>query len=163
MDYELRPLTAEDGPAVIDIFNHYIENSFAAYPESPVPAGFFDVLMKMTAGYPALSVKDAAGRLVGFGMLRAHHMASSFSKTAEITYFLQPDSTRQGIGSALLAALESAAKTKGITNILASISSLNEASIQFHRRHGFDEVGRFRGVGTKRGQAFDVVWMQKML
>lgn len=163
MDYTLRPLALEDRNAVMDLFNYYVENSFAAYPEAAVPLGFFDLLLKMSAGYPAFTVEDAAGEPVGFGMLRAFHPASSFAKTAEISYFLRPEVTRQGVGTTLLAALETAGRAQGITNLLASVSSRNEPSLQFHRRHGFEEVGRFRGVGVKRGQPFDVVWMQKGL
>jgi phosphinothricin acetyltransferase len=55
------------------------------------------------------------------------------------------------------------AKEKGITSILASISSLNERSINFHRKNGFIECGRFREIGKKKGKTFDVVYMQKML
>ena len=33
MDYHFEPLTARDRKPVIDAFNYYIENSFAAYPE----------------------------------------------------------------------------------------------------------------------------------
>jgi phosphinothricin acetyltransferase len=51
----------------------------------------------------------------------------------------------------------------GLNSILASVSSLNEASMIFHLRHGFVECGRFRNIGWKQGQAFDVVYYQKML
>lgn len=33
MDFTTAPVSKEDGVAVIDIFNYYVENSFAAYPE----------------------------------------------------------------------------------------------------------------------------------
>jgi phosphinothricin acetyltransferase len=52
---------------------------------------------------------------------------------------------------------------KGITSILAGISSLNSASIAFHKKQGFQECGRFLKIGRKWGQDFDVVWMQKMI
>jgi phosphinothricin acetyltransferase len=51
----------------------------------------------------------------------------------------------------------------GITSILASISSLNPPSLSFHESHGFEECGRFAQIGRKKGQGFDVVWMQKMV
>jgi phosphinothricin acetyltransferase len=63
----------------------------------------------------------------------------------------------------LLACLEKGARDKGITTILAGISSLNPGSIEFHRKKGFTECGRFRKVGRKKGHDFDTVWMQKML
>jgi len=52
---------------------------------------------------------------------------------------------------------------KGITNILANISSLNSRSIDFHKKNGFVECGRFKNVGRKKEQLFDTVSMQKML
>jgi phosphinothricin acetyltransferase len=39
---------------VIDIFNTYIENSFAAYPEAKVRYDFYDRLLEITKGYPTL-------------------------------------------------------------------------------------------------------------
>ncbi len=55
------------------------------------------------------------------------------------------------------------AREKGITSIMASISSLNSKSLNFHKKQGFRECGRFLRIGRKWGQEFDVVWMQKMI
>ena len=96
-------------------------------------------------------------------MLRAYHPFPVFSKTAEISYFIRPEWTGKGLGDTLLACLIQKAKLKGIHSILASIASLNEPSLQFHKKHGFIECGRFREVGEKKGQIFDVVYMQKRL
>lgn len=117
----------------------------------------------MSDGYPAITVINEIGEILGFGMLRAHNPIPTFSQTAEITYFIEPEYTRRGIGSTMLKHLVDEAKQKGISSILASISSLNEGSINFHRKNGFIECGRFKNVGRKKGQVFDTVWMQKML
>jgi L-amino acid N-acyltransferase YncA len=69
----------------------------------------------------------------------------------------------KGIGTKLLSLLEIEGMKKGITNILANISSLNSRSIDFHKKNGFVECGRFKNVGRKKEQLFDTVWMQKML
>jgi L-amino acid N-acyltransferase YncA len=159
--YTLSPLDPADGNAVIDLFNYYIENTFAAYPETKVPYQFFTIFQQAYAGYPAVAVKDPAGSLVGFGMLRPHNPMPAFRHTAEITYFIRPELTGKGLGSKILSSLETAGKSQGITTILASISSLNEGSIRFHARHGFSECGRFVKVGMKNGVVFDIVWMQK--
>jgi len=55
------------------------------------------------------------------------------------------------------------AKEKGISSILAGISSLNSVSLAFHKKRGFQECGRFQKIGRKWGQDFDVVWMQKII
>ena len=51
----------------------------------------------------------------------------------------------------------------GVDNLLANISSLNPPSLEFHRKHGFRECGRFEKILTKFGQDLDIVWMQKRL
>ena len=63
----------------------------------------------------------------------------------------------------MLSLLETEGMKKGITNILANISSLNPRSIDFHKKNGFIECGRFKNVGRKKGHLFDTVWMQKAL
>ncbi|MCQ1536075.1 N-acetyltransferase [Methanosarcina sp. KYL-1] len=163
MEYDLVPISPEDREAVIDIFNHYIENSFAAYPEKKVPYEFFNFFLQATAGYPTTLAKDENKKVVGFGMLHPHSPMPTLSGTAEITYFIRPDCTGKGIGSSMLERLMAGAREKGLHCILASISSLNEGSIRFHRDHGFKECGRFREVGKKNGKLFDTVWMQRFL
>lgn len=163
MEVQLDPISPADREAIIDLFNHYVTNSFAAFPDRKVNYAFFDLLTEAAGDYPALAARDASGRLIGFGLLRPHHPLPAFAHVADATYFLAPDSTRQGIGSRILGELERQARARGITTLLASICSLNEPSIAFHLKHGFIEAGRFRQIGRKMGQLFDVVWMQKML
>jgi phosphinothricin acetyltransferase len=163
MKYSISPISIQDRESIIDIFNYYVENSFAAYPEKKFPYQAFDMFLQMSNGFPTGSIKDRNGRIVGFGMLRAYNPIPTFSRTAEVTYFMHPDHTGKGLGKMLLDSLEKGAVKKGITSILANISSLNPRSIEFHQKNGFMECGRFKKVGNKNGREFDTVWMQKML
>jgi phosphinothricin acetyltransferase len=163
MDCQFAPLSESDRKPVVGILNHFIENSFAALPEDKVGEEFFDRILEMTRGYPALSVRAPGGEVAGFAFLRAYHPTPTLRRTAEITYFLAPEHTGKGIGGRMLEHLVREARELGIDNLLAKISSLNEASIRFHRKMGFEECGRFRAVGRKFGRDFDLVWMQKKL
>jgi len=163
MDFTIAPVSKEDGNAIIDIFNHYVQSSFAAYPEDLVPYQFFSFFLSMAEGYPFLVARDGEGMVLGFALLRAHSPVPVFSRTAEITCFIAPEHTGKGLGKALQDRLLAGARVKGITSILAGISSLNSASIAFHKKRGFQECGRFQKIGRKWGQDFDVVWMQKMI
>jgi L-amino acid N-acyltransferase YncA len=147
--------------AVIDIYNHFIRHSMAAYPEAPVPYATYDRFLAMTKGFPAFVVKDGSGRVVGFSFLRPYLAISTFKGTAEITYFILPDHTGKGIGGAFLGLLLVEARRMGIQTILASISSENGQSLSFHRKNGFMECGCFKKIGNKNGAEFDMVWMQK--
>jgi phosphinothricin acetyltransferase len=56
MEYSISPITNEDRESIIDIFNYYVENSFAAYPENKLPYQAFDMLLQMSEGYPTGSI-----------------------------------------------------------------------------------------------------------
>lgn len=163
MNLTFEPLSADARKAVIDIFNFYIENSFAAYPEDKLPYESFDMMLNMCTGYPSAVAKNTDGEIVGFGMLRPFNTIPTFSQTAEVTYFLKPGYTGQGLGTAILDLLTAKGREQGLTSILASISSLNEGSIRFHLKNGFTECGRFKRVGLKKRMNFDVVYLQRML
>lgn len=163
MQLSFERMAACHGPAIAEIFNYYIANSFAAYFEQPMPPVFFHRLLQATEGYPALVVLTESGQMAGFGFLRPIHPASTLRRTAEATYFLSPDFTRQGIGTALLEQLVEQAKPMGIDSLVASISSKNAESITFHKKNGFCECGRFARAGRKNGEEFDIVWMQRHL
>jgi phosphinothricin acetyltransferase len=154
-----------DREAVIDLFNYYIENSFAAYPEKKVPYNLFDQFLKLTEGYPAFTVRDegSADLVAGFAFLRPYQPLAAFQRAAEITYFLEPGYTGQGIGSRILERISGEARSKGIDTILANVSSLNGSSLRFHEKHGFTVCGRFKRVAKKKGRDLDAVWMQKIL
>jgi phosphinothricin acetyltransferase len=156
-------MTVSDRIPVIDIFNYYIENSFAAYPDRKVSYDFYDLLLKAGEGYPNLIVKESTGQVVGFGMLRPYHPFPVFSRTAEISYFIAPEWTGKGLGVKILHHLLEKGKDQGLTSILASISSLNPGSLRFHHKNGFQECGRLQKIGEKQGQVFDVVYMQRFL
>jgi L-amino acid N-acyltransferase YncA len=163
MEFTISPMVEEDRKPIVDIFNYYIANSFAAYPELEVPYEAFDIFLQMSQGYPTGTVKDSMGNVIGFGFLHFHNPVPAFSETAEVTYFISQECTGNGIGKSLLNYFEEKGKQKGIRNILAHISSLNPGSIHFHRKNGFTECGCFKSVGKKKGRVFDTIWMQKML
>ena len=162
MELIFEPLSSAHEKDVMDIFNYYAENSFAAYPERRLPDAFFSKFLEISKGYPAFAVKSENG-IIGFCMLRPYNPFPVFKGTAEISYFFKEGHTGKGIGGKALTALEDAGRKMGIKKILAEISSENQGSIGFHKRHGFCECGNFEGIGNKFGKEFGIVWMIKEL
>lgn len=163
MEYSIIPFMGEDREPIIDIFNFYVENSFAAYPESKLSYQAFDIFLQMSKDLPTAAIKDQNGKMLGFGMLKTFNPMPAFSHTAEVTYFIAAEHTGKGIGKILLEFLEKKGRENGITTILANISSLNSGSIKFHKNNGFIECGCFKKIGKKNGKLFDAIWMQKMV
>ncbi len=163
MGYAFTSMLGEHRRAVIDILNHYVEHSFAAYPETRLDYSMFDRLMELCTGYAALVATASDGAIAGFGLLRAWHHAPTLSRTAEVSYFLAPGHTGMGLGTQMLGKLIEIAKERGVDNILASVSSRNRESIAFHLRNGFVQCGDFKNVGRKFGEDFGVLWFQRRI
>lgn len=162
MGFSIRPFEKQDSAAVLEIFNHYAANSMAAFYEGGLSPQFVDGLSQAVGDYPFV-VAETGGQVVGFGLLRPYHPSPVFRRTAELTYFIAPDYTRQGLGSLFFDFLEQAARVRGVACLLASIARDNQASRAFHQAKGFAQCGLLQKVGAKFGQDLDVVLMQKHL
>jgi len=163
MEYRFRPVEEEDHRALTDIFNYYIENSYAAYRENKIDTTFVELLKRIASDHPFYTVESGEGEIAGFGMIHPYHRAETFTRVAELSYFLAPGHTGRGLGTKLLNRLIEDARERGIDILVASISSKNEQSINFHKKHGFVECSRFKRIGKKWGEDFDMVWMQKFI
>ena len=161
--WRLPSLEPDDVEAVRAIFNYYVEHSFAAYPLRPLSKDAIQDLLASCRGYPALAAVDEAANLIGFGFLRPYNPHGAFAGTAMIAYFIVSEYTGKGLGTALLHRLEARAREQGITHLLAHVSSRNEGSLMFHRKHGFRQCGCFHDIGYKNGTTFNVVWFEKTI
>ena len=161
--FQIRKFRMDDCPEIQKLFNYYVTHSYSAYPYSVIDLSFIQKLMSNYGDYPCYIIENDEKVLVGFGMLRKYHFASSFDRVAELSYFLYPDYTYIGLGSQLFDKLLIDARKRGIESVLASISSKNEQSLKFHKKHGFKQCGRFHKIGKKFNEDFDVIWMQKFL
>jgi L-amino acid N-acyltransferase YncA len=161
MNYRIRHATDKDREDLTDIFNYYIEKSYAAFFDRKVSPVFFERLQDIVYGDSFYVTENEDGQAIGFGLLKQYHPSGVFRRVAEVGYFLRPECTGKGLGTRMLKRLISDARKMKIKTLLASISSRNEESISFHKKYGFIGCGRFKSIGQKYGKTFDVVWMQK--
>jgi len=163
MTYTIRPAEDKDRNAVNSIFQHFVNTSMAAYPETMYENGAYDRLRQAGKSHPFLVAEAETGEVVAFAQARPYHGADTIKRTAEITYFILPEHHGHGLGERLLNKLIEMLRPLGVDNLLGSISSHNEQSLKFHKKHGFVEVGWFRNVGRKWGKDFDIIWVQRFI
>lgn len=163
MSSRIRPLESGDKPFILDILNYYIQTSFAAFAEDRIRQKECSQLIAASRGYPFYVLENEPQQVVGFARLRPYRRFQTFRTASVWTCFILPEYTGSGHGKALLFRLMKHAKTMGIENILAEISSENKHSLKFHEKHGFRECGCLKRIGLKFGRPFDIILMQKML
>jgi len=93
MQVLIRNADKNDLPAVISIYNYYVENGFGAYPKRPVPDQFFYLL-----GQDAYSfvVAEREARVVGFGVAKPFLPFVTFSRSSAVTLYIHHNHRMQG-------------------------------------------------------------------
>lgn len=162
---QLEPLNVKHGAGVMKIFNYYVESTTSAFAPSLLPDTYFEMILKRTEGYPAYVLIDTAAEdhVAGFCFLASYNPFATFNSTANITCFIEEGYTGLGLGKICLKRLEEDALLRGISNLIANISTENRASIRFHQKNGFEIAGELKDAGEKFNRTFGVVYMQKRL
>lgn len=154
---QIIPMSHEHNQGVISVFNEAILNGCAAFPENPLPVAAFDMIFKMTQGYPSLVLLDEEECVVGFAFLKPYNSLSVFRRSAELSYFLAPKVQRMGFGSQMLQQLVDKGRSCGVHKVIASINAKNVSSIAFHQKHGFQQCGQLSYIGERKGEYFSIV------
>jgi phosphinothricin acetyltransferase len=155
----IRSYQKDDFEGILEVFNSFVGDSFSAYCDTGFDVSEFRGRIEQLKIILVLTKKE---RIIGYGYFSNYKPYPNFSHTGILTYFILSEYTGKGLGTRLFNKLISIGKENGITNFLAHISSKNIQSLNFHKKHGFVEVGNFKEVGIKFNQKIDIVWMQKI-
>ena len=156
----IRTKKEEDAENILEVVNSFVKDSFAAYSDEYYSSSIVDEWSKKAKVFLVLEMEN---KIIGFGFVASYKPFKSSNHVGVLTYFILPEYTGKGLGTNLFNKLISKGKDLGITNYLAHISSKNEQSLNFHQKHGFQEVGRFKDMAVKLGESVDMVWVQKQI
>lgn len=158
----VRNATLDDSAGIVEIYNYYIEHTYATFEEDPISAPVMKERIRMTLEtYPYL-VYEKEGMILGYAYGSTWKNRSAYLHTAESSIYLHPDHTKQGIGSELYSRLFRVLQARDIHTVIGGISLPNEASVALHEKFGFSKVAHFKKVGRKFDQWIDVGYWQKM-
>jgi phosphinothricin acetyltransferase len=161
---QVRPATASDLPALTAIYNEVIASSTAVYSDKPVDVADRRAwwAARTAQGYPVL-VADAGDGVIGFSTFGDFRAWPGYRFSVEHSVHVAVGQRGGGVGRALVEALFPIAVSLGKHVMLAGVDAENAASIRFHERLGFEQVGRLREVGFKFDRYLDLVFLQRFL
>lgn len=164
MDLAIRPARDGDAAALARIYNHYVADTCVTFETEPVAATEMTRRVADTVGdgLPWLVV-CRAGEVAGYAYASKWKGRCAYRYTAEVTVYLDPAMTGQGIGRPLYAALVEDIRARGMHAAIGGIALPNDASIRLHERLGFRKVAHFEQVGFKQGRWIDVGYWQLLL
>ena len=160
-DLVIREAFETDAEYVAAIYAHHVIHGTASYDTEPPSADAFRTKIRRVRaeGWPFI-VGEKDARLVGYAYATQFRDRAAYGWTAENSIYVHPDWLGQGIGKALLKELCRTAEASGFRQMIAVIGGAEEASVRLHASCGFEEVGRLRAAGWKKGRWLDNVYMQ---
>ena len=165
-DYAVRSATLEDLSALTDIYNHYVVHTAITFDLQTFTAAtrreWFDNHAE-TGRYRLLVATDSEGGCLGYASSSRWRPKPAYNTTVEASVYCRPDAVGRGCGTALYTALFAALEREDVRTIVAGVSLPNSASLSFHEKFGFRQVGVFHAVGRKFDRFWDVAWFERPL
>ena len=161
---KIRNALIKDLNAILEILNYEIVNSIAIYDYDEKSYGelldWFQ--LKQENGMPVI-VAEIGDVVVGFGTYDGFRKKEAYQFSVEHSVYIQNTHRRIGVGRLLLEELIQRAKERGYHAMIAGLDASNKGSYEFHKKHGFKEVGTFKEVGFKFNKWLDLTFMQLLL
>jgi phosphinothricin acetyltransferase len=157
---QIRPATPSDTNQICGIWNPIIRETLVTFTTvEKTPA---DIELMLSKPHPFFVAVEGTV-VLGFTTYGPFRAGPGYAETMELSINLAPQARGKGVGTQLLQALETAAKTNGIFALIAGVSGANPNAIRFHETNAYTRVGTLSQVGLKMGQRLDLVLLQKLL
>lgn len=163
MPIRIREAVQEDVPRLLDIYNDAVLHSVATFDLVPKTMSEREQWFRQFGEVYPILVAEHEGRAAGYCCLTPFRHMPAYSRTAEISIYLDERIRGLGTGTQLLERMIELAKERNFHAIIAAITGGNEISVRLHRKFGFVPVGVFREVGFKFNAWQDVLFMQLLI
>ena len=163
MSPTLRDAEARDLPAITALYAREVEGGTATFETTPPD------LEEMSRRFVSVRrhalpwlVAELDGAFAGYAYASPFRPRPAYRFGVEVSIYVQDHARRRGVGRALLEALITRTRDRGLRHIIGAVSDsdTSAASIALHRSLGFRDAGVYRQVGWKFGRWLDVTLMQ---
>ncbi|WP_310619788.1 GNAT family N-acetyltransferase [Flexibacterium corallicola] len=164
-NFKIRSGDSSDCQSITDIFNYYITKSYARFETKPFSYNNrLEWLKQFNPGtVHQILVAEGKEGVLGFACSQPYRDDIAFEGTAEVTIYLSPHTVSSGIGTALYTELFRSLSKTGLHRLLSGIALPNDASVELHRKFGFEEIGVFDQYAKKNGKFISSIWLQKLM
>ncbi|MDJ0836473.1 MAG: GNAT family N-acetyltransferase [Acidobacteriota bacterium] len=159
----IRDCTIDDAAAIAEIYNEHIRSGGSTMDtELKTTAGIENLIRGFNDRETILVLEDNNG-ILGWGIIKRYSDRIGYRVCCETSVYLRGGQVRRGYGTRMKLALIDRCKQLGYHHLVAKIFAVNEASIAYNERLGYEVVGRQREIGFRDGKWQDVVIMQLIL
>lgn len=160
---KLREARPEDLAQILEIYNDAVLNTAATFDLEPHTLEARREWFKAHDMHYPLIIAETHRNVAGYCCVSPYASKAGYSKTVELSVYVDRKYRRQGIATALVQEIIGRTKGLGYHAIVSSISSSNQQSVALHRRLGFEFRGCLKHLGFKFGQWQDVSLYELLL
>ncbi|MCU7616696.1 GNAT family N-acetyltransferase [Chryseobacterium sp. PBS4-4] len=158
MNYEIREMLPKDETRVMEIFQQGIDSGIATF-DTALPN--VEVWNTSFINECRWVLEDETNEVIGWCALKPVSKRECFKGVAEVSIYFDQNSTGKGLGTLLLKKLIVDSENHGFWTLQSNIFPENEASIKFHLKNGFRNVGIREKVGQLHGKWMDLVMLER--
>ncbi|WP_308634643.1 GNAT family N-acetyltransferase [Paenibacillus silvisoli] len=144
-------------------YNYFVEHTTVSFDLYPYTAEQMKQLIEPMAEMYRSYVVRMNGQYAGYALLTQHKKRPAFNVTAEVTIYLEPSFTGQGIGREAMTYIESVARELNFHSLIATICTENESSMALFGKMGYEQVACYKEIAYKFDRWLDLASFQKML
>jgi L-amino acid N-acyltransferase YncA len=157
MQLTIRPMTAEDWPAVRIIYAEGIATGNATFATEIPDWDRWNSNHLPGCRLVAINTKE----VLGWAALSPVSARQVYAGVTEVSVYVAPSARGTGVGRALLQALIEESERGGIWTLQAGIFPENIASVSLHKSLGFREVGRRERIGKMLDRWRDTLLLER--
>ena len=162
MSTTIRRGVRDDLPRIVEIYNHYVEQSVATFDTTTWSAAdrgaWFEAFDEHRH---QLFVLEEDEVVIGYAYSGRLRPRAAYDRSVETSIYLAPAAVGRGLGEPLYRHLLDALAATDVHRAYGVITVPNPGSIALHERLGFTEVGRLTECGHKFGKWWDVAWLER--
>ncbi len=161
---QIRKAGLKDIVGITAIYNYSIINTVATFDLEPKSIeDRMNWFAEHNDKYPVY-VAEKDGKVIGWAALTKLYEKQAYEQSVELTVYVDHKYRRQGVGKYLMEELIRHAKKRGdLHSIISKITQSNDASIELHKKIGFECIGTMKEIGFKFGHYIDVHFFQYMI
>lgn len=152
-----------DAGAIAAIYAPIVADTWISFEETPPDEAEMRRRIDKARGIWPFLCAERDGDIAGYAYASAHRERAAYRWSADVSVYVDERYRRSGAARRLYDTLLYVLHEQGYHNAFAGIALPNEASVGFHHRMGFTDVGIYRNAGFKLGAWHDTIWMQRIL
>ncbi len=159
----IRFANLNDTEEILNIYATYVKNTIVSFEyEVPSILEFEKRIISISETLPYI-VYEVDKKIVGYAYASKHAQRAAYCYDVDLSVYIDSNYHGKKIGTELYNTLFSILKQQGYYNAYAAIAIPNDKSINFHKSHGFKEVGIYHNIGYKFNKWIDLIWLEKNL